>query len=173
VNGLAVCIVLFVSVWPFLAPAFNQSYLAGLVTQVDSDGICRQSTDYTCGPAAAVTGLRKLGFPAEEGQIAILAHTSSAIGTPPDMLAATLQKNYGRDGLVAEYRVFGNVSELKKAGLTLAVVTFNFLLDHYVTVLEVRDDVIMVGDPLSGVRRLSPAEFEASWHYVGVVLARK
>jgi hypothetical protein len=75
-----------VSIIPFLAPAFNRSYLASLKTRLDSDGICRQSNDYTCAPAAAVTALRKLGFPAEEGEIAILAHTSSLTGTEPDVL---------------------------------------------------------------------------------------
>src|SRR5579863_7937588 len=85
VSVLMVCLVLGTSVWPFLAPAFNQSYFASLPTFVDEDGVCRQSTTYTCGPASAVTALRKLGFPAEEGQIAILAHTSSSIGTPPDI----------------------------------------------------------------------------------------
>jgi hypothetical protein len=50
--------VAFTSVWPFLAPAFNEQYLRGLATTVDSNGVCRQNTDYTCGPASAVTALR-------------------------------------------------------------------------------------------------------------------
>jgi predicted double-glycine peptidase len=69
---------------------------------------CRQSTDYTCGPAAAVTALRKLGFPAEEGQIAIVSYTSATTGTPPDILAEALRKYYGKDGLIVEYRPFKN-----------------------------------------------------------------
>jgi hypothetical protein len=56
-----------VAIVPFLAPAFNRGYLAGLKTRIDADGVCRQSSEYTCGPAAAVTALRKLGLPAEEG----------------------------------------------------------------------------------------------------------
>jgi hypothetical protein len=173
VGTLAVCIVLFVSVWPFLAPAFNRSYLAGLQTQMDDRGICRQSTPYTCGPAAAVTALRKLGFPADEGRIAILAHTTSATGTPPDVLAQVLKEEYGKAGLSCECRAFTDVSELKQCGYTLAVIKFNLLLDHFVTVLEVRDDAIVVGDPLSGVETISPAEFAANWRYVGVVLRRE
>ena len=43
--------------------------------------------------------LRKLGFRAEEGEIAILAHTSTAIGTPPDVLCAALRTKYGASGL--------------------------------------------------------------------------
>src|SRR5690349_2126925 len=121
VSAFMTVVVLGMSVWPFLAPAFNRSYLAGLTTKVDGNGICLQTTPYTCGPAAAVTALRKLGFPAEEGEIAILAHTSAAIGTPTDLLAQTLRAKYGKDGLVCDYRVFKNLTELREAGLTLAV----------------------------------------------------
>ena len=67
-------------------------------------------------------------------------------GTPPDILAEVLQKQYGKDGLIAEYLAFKNVSELKKAGLTLAVIKFGFMVDHYVTVLKVTDSEVIVGD---------------------------
>jgi predicted double-glycine peptidase len=173
VSLLMLCVVLFTSVWPFLAPAFNRGYLAGLETRLDHDGVCLQDTSYTCGPAAAVTALRKLGFAADEGEIAILAHTTSTIGTPPDILAAALQKRYGSAGLVCEYRGFKNLAELRNAGLTLAVIKYNLLLDHYVTVLEVTDRAVTVGDPLNGLTRLSPAEFSGKWRFEGVVLRRK
>ena len=177
-DRIAVSVLMFVvvcatSVWPFLAPAFNQSYLVGLTTRVSRDGVCLQNTDYTCGPAAAVTALRKLGFKAEEGEIAILAHTSSATGTPPDILAQTLQERYGKDGLFSEYRVFKKVAELRDVVPFLAVIKFNIMLDHYVTVLEVNDDEVTVGDPLLGLMTLSRAEFEEKWRFVGVVLRRK
>ena len=94
-------------------------------------------------------------------------------GTPPDILAEVLQKQYGKDGLVVEYRAFKNISELKKAGLTLAVVKFGFMVDHYVTVLEVTDSEIIVGDPLNGLDKMSYDEFRQKWRYVGVVLKRK
>jgi hypothetical protein len=173
VSGLMIVVVCVTSVWPFLAPAFNQRYLAGLTTRVGRDGVCLQNTDYTCGPAAAVTALRKLGFKADEGEIAILAHTSSATGTPPDILAQTLQERYGKDGLSSEYRVFKSVAELRNVVPFLAVIKFNIMLDHYVTVLDVNDDEVTVGDPLLGLTKLSRAEFEEKWRLVGVVLRRK
>src|SRR5215471_20022654 len=94
------------AITPFLAPAFNRGYLSRLETRVDANGVCRQSNDYTCAPAAAVTALRKLGLPAEEGELAILAHTSSLTGTEPDVLASELQKRYGAQNLLAQYRAF-------------------------------------------------------------------
>jgi hypothetical protein len=173
ISALMAVIIFFMSVWPFLAPAFNRKQLAELQTQIDGNGICRQRTDYTCGPASAVTALRKLGLPAEEGQLAILSCTSSMTGTPPDILAEVLQNQYGKDGLIAHYRTFKNISELKQAGLTLAVVKFGFMVDHYVAVLDVTDSEVIVGDPLDGLDKMSYEEFQQKWRFVGIVLKRK
>jgi len=172
VGVLMAVVVSLLSVWPFLAPAFNRTYLSRLQTRMDADGICRQSNDYNCGPAAAVTALRRLGFPAEEGEIAILAHTSTATGTPPDILAEALQERYGKDGLLSEYRVFKSVDELKDAGLTLAVIKHSFMLDHYVTVLGITDGYVVFGDPMNGKRALTRDEFRKKWRFVGVTLRR-
>jgi Peptidase C39 family len=173
VSLLMICVVAVTSVWPFLAPAFNRSALANISTRIDSDGICLQSTAYTCGPASAVTALGKLGFKAEEGELAILAHTTSATGTPPDVLALELQKRYGKEGLLCEYRVFKDIDQLRACGLTLAVVKFNLITDHYVTVLEVNDHEVVTGDPLSGIVKLSHDEFRGKWRYAGIVMDRR
>jgi ABC-type bacteriocin/lantibiotic exporter with double-glycine peptidase domain len=165
-------IVMQVSVWPFIAPVFNHSYLASLKTNIDGDGICRQSNEYCCGPAAAVTALRRLGLPDEEGQLAILARTSSATGTPPDMLGKALQNHYRKEGLVCEFRLFNDISELRGAGLTLAVIHLSFLVDHYVVVLKVTDESVIIADPLSGMRTLSHQEFASHWRSIGITLRR-
>jgi predicted double-glycine peptidase len=169
---MLICALTAMSIVPFLAPAFNRSYLAGLKTRLDPDGICRQSNDYTCGPAAAVTALRRLGLPAEEGEIAILAHTSSLAGTEPDVLAKVLQKQYRTNGLVAEYRSFKDISDLRQAGLTVAVLKFNALQDHCVTILGVQTNCVLVGDPLNGLTLMPTDEFENKWLFVGIVLKR-
>ncbi len=167
-----IVVLTLVSIVPFAAPAFNHSYLAGLKTRVDGDGVCRQSSDYTCGPAAAVTVLRRLGLPADEGEIAILSHSSSLAGTEPDVLARVLQKRYGAKGLVAEYRGFKSVDELRDAGLTVAVMKFNALQDHCVAILGVETNRVLVGDPLSGLNSCSIEDFEEKWLFVGIVLKR-
>ena len=160
------------SVWPFLAPAFNREQLAQLQTRVDANGICRQNTDFTCGPASAVTALRKLGLSADEGEIAILAHSSSVIGTPPDMLAHALQTRYGSKGLASEYRVFRSIDELKHPGFTLAVTKYRAWVDHYVAVLDVTNNQVVIGDPLLGLRKVARRDFEEIWRFEGVVLSR-
>jgi hypothetical protein len=173
VTGFVILFVGYASVWPFFAPVLNQRFQASIKTQIDKDGICQQSSDYNCGPAAAVTALRRLGFPAEEGEIAILSHTSTAIGTPPDVLCRALQKHYGAHGLKCEYRHFKSIAELKNGGITLVVTNVSLFLDHYLTVLKVTDDLIIVGDPSRGLRAISQEEFSKKWRFIGVVLKRE
>ena len=98
VSILMVFIVLSNAIWPFIAPMVDRRQLNGLHTRMDKSGICLQTTDYTCGPASAVTALRKLGLPAEEGQIAILSCTSAQEGMPIDMLADGLNRQYAKQG---------------------------------------------------------------------------
>jgi hypothetical protein len=172
VFALMLCVVSWLAVWPFAAPAFNRQLLASLPTRVDRDGVCLQSTDYTCGPAAAVTALRKLGFAAKEGELAILAHTSNAIGTPPSVLTQTLAAHYAADGLVCEYRHFDSIDALPREGAVIALMKFALFIDHYVTVLDVTPQTVTVGDPLFGKTILSRVDFEKRWRFAGVVLNR-
>ncbi len=172
--GLFMVVFVFVkSLWPFFAPLADRQQLAHLQTRMDEDGVCLQTTGYTCGPASAVTGLRKLGLLAEESKISILSYTSSKTGTEPDILAGALQTEYHKDGLSAEYRVFKDISELRQAGLTLAVIKFGFLVDHFVTVLEVTDKEVIVGDPLNGLDRMTHEDFLKKWRFSGIVLTRQ
>lgn len=158
-------------VMPFFLPALIRNELAALVTKIDPDGVCMQRTAYTCGPAAAVTALRKLGFPAEEGQLAIWSDTSQ-FGSTPEDIAAALRAHYGKKGLVVNYRRFRRVEDLKQAGVTLAVVKYDFLTDHFVTVLGITDHEVILGDPLSGKTSYSYAEFAKSWRFCGITLER-
>ena len=158
---------------PFVLPAFLQKHLAELETTFDNDGVCIQSTFYTCGPAAAVTALRRLGLAAEEGEIAVLARSNSVSGTAPDMLCMALRRRYAGEGLSCRYRPFRSLAELEhEDGALIAVIKYKFLVDHYVTVLEVAGEQIRIGDPLVGSRWLTRREFQHAWRWVAVVLKR-
>lgn len=176
-EKLTICILMAVvvvwySVLPFLVPALIKNPLSNLKTRVDSNGICFQTSGYTCGPAAAVTALRKLGLPANEGEIAVLSHTSPVAGTLPACLSAALQNRYAADGLKCQYRHFDSLDQLKSADITLAVVRDAFLRDHCVAVLEVSDQMVVVADPVSGRKLMSHKQFEKIWRFSGIVLKR-
>jgi hypothetical protein len=164
--------VLCLSVGPFVAALIDRPQLQRMATRLDTDGICMQSSDYTCGPAAAVTALRRLGLPAEEGRIGILSCTSFQEGTPPDLLASALENEYREAGLSVSCRGFRDIADLKRAGLTLAVIKYTLMVDHWVTVLEVTDSEVIVGDPSLGLTRWTHEQFARRWRFVGIALAR-
>jgi hypothetical protein len=164
--------VIWFSVLPFLIPALIKDRLSSLQTRFDSNGICRQSTDYTCGPAAAVTALGKLGLSADEGELAVLSYSSPVVGTLPACLSSALESRYRADGLRCEYRRFESIDQLRSAGVTLVVVRDAFLLDHCIAVLEVSDDAVTVADPVTGARLMPYRQFEKIWRFSGIVLER-
>lgn len=157
---------------PFAGPIFNFSYLKALKPNVDSNGNCYQSTNYTCGPAAVVSALNRFGIAAEEGELAILAHTTLFSGTPVDTLMRVLNGKYGVRGLRFEYRVFKSVDEMAGLEPVIAVIKYSFLVDHYVTVLRITSNRIIVADPLEGECYLLPGEFEGKWRKCGIVISR-
>ena len=160
------------SVLPLLGPVLVKDRLSNINTRFDDNGICRQSTDYTCGPAAAVTALGKLGLAAEEGELAVLSYSSPMTGTLPVCLSAAIENRYGADGLKCRYRRFDSVDQLKGAGVILAMVKEAFLKDHCLAILDVSDDAVTVADPVTGTRLMPHKQFEKIWRFSGIVLKR-
>jgi hypothetical protein len=176
-EKLIVCIlmagfVIWFSVLPILVPALIKEHLSNLQTKFDEDGVCRQSTDYTCGPAAAVTALGKLGLRADEGELAVLSYSSPVVGTLPACLTSALRNRYSADGLSCQYRRFDSIDQLRNAGITLVVVRNAFLLDHCIAVLDVSDDAVIIADPVMGARLMPCEQFEKIWRFCGIVLQR-
>jgi hypothetical protein len=170
---LAVVVVSY-AVLPVLLPALLRARHESLATIVDEDGVCRQTNNYVCGPAAAVTALHRLGLHASVGELAVLAYSTPISGTPPDLLAHAIETRYGGNGVSCEYRAFDSLAELRDVeGMTLAVVKLGFLVDHYVAVLDVTTDEVFVGDPIDGKKALASAEFAERWRRTGVVVRRK
>lgn len=160
------------SLLPFLMPALLEGELTGLQTTFDDSGVCLQTTRYTCGPAAAVTALLRLGLPASEGQIAVLSHASPIVGTLPACLSKTLRDLYAADGLRCRYRDFDSIAELGRSGITLAVVRNALLQDHCVAILGVSDEAVTVADPITGITTMPHDQFRAIWRFSGIVLSR-
>ncbi len=158
------------AVLPFALPLILKNDLANLPTITNADNICVQSTSYTCGPAAAVTALRKLGFPAQEGELAVLSHTSPIVGTMPWSLCKAIQDRYAASGVDCRFRQFDSINQLKDADVTLAVIKDAFLLDHCVAILDVTDKNVIIGDPAIGKIKMSYKDFQSVWRFYGIAL---
>lgn len=170
---LMAVVVAWFSVSPFLVPVLIKGKLLNIQTKLNAEGICYQSTDYTCGPAAAVTALGKLGLSADEGEIAVLSYSSPVAGTLPTCLSSALTERYGTEGLKCQYRYFDSIEQLRDAGITLAVVKVGFLSSHCVAVLDVSDDMVTIADPVLGRNLMSYEQFENVWEFAGIVMERE
>ena len=172
VNVIIFVVVSWFSVMPFLFPVLIKDSLLSTPTLYDRDGICRQTTDYTCGPAAAVTALEHLGLSAKEGELAVLSHSSPAVGTLPTLLCSAIKTRYKDEGLQCRYQKFNTIEQLRKSGVTLVVIKENLLLDHCIVVLEVLDDAVAIADPVTGKEIMPIEKFEKIWKYSGITLQR-
>ncbi len=157
---------------PFIGPILARGELEKLDTIFTSDNICLQTTNYTCGPAAAVTALKQLGIEAQESELAVLAYSCPQLGTEDDLLADAIEKRYGSE-IDCKYRYFDSIEQLKQNCPVIAVVKYSFLIDHYVTVLDVNENKVIIGDPLAGKKELTYEEFKKKWRSVGIVLKKR
>ncbi len=133
--------------------------LARLQTRIDRNGICRQTTGYTCGPSAAVTCLARMGIRADEGTLAIEAQCAPSFGTDAPFLAATLNRLY--PAIHCTYNYFPSLDAVPLPAV--ADCDLKSIGGHYVALLELQGDEVIVGDPISGRARLSRQQFMEEW----------
>lgn len=157
---------------PFFVPALYSRSLMNLPGYLDEDGVCRQSTSFTCGPAAAVTALKKIGLEASESQIAVVSGTIPAVGTGMWDLSRGLQKLFSPEQLECRYARADSLEDLPQGEVILAVLRQTFWLDHCVAVLKITPENVIVADPSNGLCSLPRQVFEASWRKTAIVLSR-
>ncbi|MHC5146406.1 MAG: cysteine peptidase family C39 domain-containing protein [Planctomycetota bacterium] len=158
--------------FPFLGPALIQSDLAASRTLIDTDGVCRQSQPFTCGPAAAVTALNRFGVTATEADLAMAARTSPVIGTSPWELYKTLKSDYAAEGVEFSFLHMRSIEQLPPEAILLAVVRDAPATDHCVAVLAVSEETITVADPMAGLVHIPRSSFNKQWRNCGILLQR-
>jgi hypothetical protein len=133
------------------------------VTGVVRNGICKQTTHYTCGAAAAAMLLDSHGVQVTEREMAEVCWTNGFTGTDSFCVARGL-----RNKLAGTKRVV-NVVELDWEELVArkepSVVTIHFstFIDHWVIVRSASEERVEVGDPLAGNTSYSKGKFLAKW----------
>jgi len=163
--------VLVFTIVPFFVPLLIRNLLADIQTRF-SGAVCLQSTDFTSGPAAAVTALGQIGIIAEEGIIAVDSYSTPFWGTDEDLLAHALNNRYSKQGALCRQRSFKSVEELGRYCPTIAVVRLSAFIDSFVTIIEVRGDFLLIGDGLEGLVRMSVSDFKKIWRFRGIVVSK-
>jgi predicted double-glycine peptidase len=163
----------FFFIVPFVSPILVRKELRNLEPGAFYNGVYIQAADYTCGPAAAVNALFQLGIEPDERELAINAYTSPHTGTSDDLLAKAIEKLYGSQGVIYKYRKFNAVGDTKENCPVIVVTRFSFLVDHYVAVIKVTDDKVIIANPATGREALTYEEFQKKWRSVGIVLKKR
>ena len=151
VLGLAV----LPHVKPLVGPLRDEAFC-----EPSLDGVCRQSTLSTCGPASMVNILRHLGLSATEREIARAAFTYSG-GTEAWYLA----RHARRRGLSARFDFRETFSP--EAGLPALVGVRLGRAGHFIAVLELKNGVITFVDPLRGQDQCPLDEFQNGHDFTG------
>lgn len=134
------------------------------------NGVCLQSTNYTCVAASLVTLLRAYGVPATETEMARLSRTEINYGTTDTRAVHALEEKLARRDVEIRYETM-DYDRLRQADKPCLVSTkFSYFISHMVPVLEADENRVVLGDPLTGRRTLSVADFKEIWSDRGIYL---
>ena len=136
------------------------------------DGICFQSTGYTCGAASAVTLLNVMGVKATEGEMAELMRTPPGRGVSDVAAAYGLKRKLAR-ALRSERVSLEAVGPDQLDNLPtpfLVGLKFKIWCDHMVCVLDIDKDAVVVGNPLTGREVWPRPEFDDEVRGLAVVV---
>jgi predicted double-glycine peptidase len=163
---VAVCGVYFVrhGMW-MVAPPVPEMRMARYV-----DGVCRQSTGYTCVAASLVTQLGFHGIDANETEMARLSYTMVDAGTTDLRAMYALEQKLAGSSLAARYERM-DYDRLRAVPMPcLVAIDWGYFSSHMVPVLAVNEEGVVLGDPLTGPRTMARAAFEREWHRRGIYL---
>ncbi len=159
---------LFVVRTAFTAWGSRES-LDGLDGRVRADGVCLQTSEYTCGPAAAVALLHWHGIPSTEREMAELCATRPGFGGTSECgLMRGLRRKLGEDGLPW----IRTCSYDELTAPSLVTLRHNWLAGHCTMVVNVLPDRVDLIDSQSGRCSLPRDRFERAWTGSALTLIR-
>lgn len=132
-------------------------------TNVDASGVCLQSTGYTCAAASMVTMLQSFKVEASETEMARLSFTQVDGGATDSRVLWGLEKKLRGTGLVARYQRLDATALIDLPKPCLVQVDWGYFISHMVPVMESTSERVVIGDPLTGRREMTMAEFRSKW----------
>lgn len=148
----------------YLIPS-NNSNIRG---EIAGNGICLQSTSYTCGAASLATFLNIYDVKTTEIEMAKLARVRPFMGTSALGVYWALRHKLEETSFGSKIK---NISfdELKQFDKPSIITTkLTFLVDHVIVVLGYEDGKFNIIDPLSGKYSIDEKELQEKWR--GVVI---
>jgi len=152
--------------WESFAPCVEPNY--AMAARFDDDGVCRQSTDYSCGPAAAVMMAQHAGREISEGEMAQLCLLKAHRGVTALELCRGLNIALRPEQHRARIR---RVAPAELGGVRrpfLAELVRGGQAEHCVMVVEVAADSLILADPARGRYATTRDGFVKQW--TGIVI---
>lgn len=161
ISILSLVTILRLAILPGYGWVLSVPHWAQAKTMIDQDGVCRQSTTYSCGPAATVTALLQHEIISSEGELALTAKTNQFSGTQPLNLKEAIDQLLA-DKYLLNTRILtpSSSSQIPNGSPAVALVKHSAFENHYVCILDVNDSQVMVADPEKGFRIYSYKEFD-------------
>ena len=138
---------------------------ASSIRQLRFGATLRQQYDFSCGSAALATLLTyHYGHPVSEQRVFehMYLHGDQAKIRKEGFSMLDMQRFLAANGLRADGFQLP-LQKLVDAGLPAIVLVSDRGYHHFVVIKGIAQDRILVGDPSSGARALSRADFEAIW----------
>lgn len=129
------------------------------------EGVTIQSTHFTCVPAALATVLRHWGIRATEGELAYALRTAFQ-GTHVARVPQVVREVGAPKGLRAQV-VSMTLGELRSLTQPAILLGYSGSVRHAVAFLRLEGDEILVGDPLTGLKRLRLQQWEREFRWSG------
>ncbi|MFH1227762.1 MAG: cysteine peptidase family C39 domain-containing protein [Planctomycetota bacterium] len=139
--------------------------------RVTKDGVCMQSTGYTCGAASAVTLLKWWGIEATEVEMAYLSHTRKRLGVEMVQLTRAVAYKASAKRLTTDIREM-SWKTLKRLGVP-CIVNVKWtppFINHMVVVMSASEEKVVIADPLCGTKNWSKQEFLDNWRGTGIYI---
>jgi hypothetical protein len=138
--------------------------------EISDEGVCIQSTGYTCAPAGAVTLLKHFGIAATEKELADLSHTGFS-GTEIVPLARAIALKTREKGLKTDI-ITTDWDGLKQLPTPFIVnVKWAPMIDHVMVVFSISGTKISIANPLSGVvSEWNKKQFLNDWRGSAIII---
>jgi len=151
--------------WIYQGNRINQNKF-----QISEEGVCVQSTGYTCAPACAVTLLKHFGIATTEKEMADLSHTGPG-GTETTPQVRAIAQKAKEKGLKVDI-ITTDWDGLKQLRTPFIVdVKWAPMIDHVLVVFKIKEDSVSVGDPLSGrISDWNKERFLNSWRGSAIII---
>jgi hypothetical protein len=158
----------FVLSAPHLKPVFRPLALPDSPNPLN-DGVCRQSTPSTCGPASAVTLAHQAGVEINEHELAHACFTSAG-GTENWYLVRALRIR----GLQPEFtKLEANPNPLPYPAIAGVRLKYASGTGHFIPILGETNGLYQVGDPMRGLETKTIAQLRDLYDFTGFFLIVK